>query len=403
MRKKQKVLWKLFLSTLYLSAFTFGGGYVIVTLMKDKFVDKYHWIEENEMLDLIAIAQSAPGAIAVNGAIVVGYKLAGLAGVLTAIFGTVLPPFLIISVISVFYQMFCDNFIISQLLDGMQAGVGAVIASVVWDMAAGITKKKEWTSIVIMAVAFIASYVMEVPVVYIVLICIAMGVIRTVLAGRGDGRNDLSSVIFQFPSDRHVQLRRRLCRDAVNSGTGGEPSRMAGHGRIHQSDHHFSDDTGSHRDQFRNFCRNQDCRNPGSSGFHVRMHPAIVYSGNTACLAVPEISENGSVAECLTVSATGGCGDDRVCGRIDSGICLLERGGCHRTGGHPLGDGGNLCDLPDPSSENKMEPGTCNGVGRSAEAADGDCGDRIKGFSFPENCGILEHRKHKGEHIWNFG
>ena len=101
-RKKQKVLWKLFLSTLYLSAFTFGGGDVIVTLMKDKFVDKYHWIEENEMLELIAIAQSAPGAIAVNGAIVVGYKLAGLAGVLTAIFGTVLPPFLIISVISVF-------------------------------------------------------------------------------------------------------------------------------------------------------------------------------------------------------------------------------------------------------------------------------------------------------------
>lgn len=141
-RKKQKVLWKLFLSTLYLSAFTFGGGYVIVTLMKDKFVDKYHWIEENEMLDLIAIAQSAPGAIAVNGAIVVGYKLAGLAGVLTAIFGTVLPPFLIISAISVFYQMFRDNFIISELLDGMQAGVGAVIASVVWDMTAGITKKK---------------------------------------------------------------------------------------------------------------------------------------------------------------------------------------------------------------------------------------------------------------------
>ena len=153
MRKKQKVLWKLFLSTLYLSAFTFGGGYVIVTLMKDKFVDKYHWIEENEMLDLIAIAQSAPGAIAVNGAIVVGYKLAGLAGVLTAIFGTVLPPFLIISVISVFYQIFRDNFIISELLDGMQAGVGAVIASVVWDMAAGITKKKEWTSIVIMVAA----------------------------------------------------------------------------------------------------------------------------------------------------------------------------------------------------------------------------------------------------------
>ena len=75
MKPKKDVLLKVFFSTLYLSAFTFGGGYVIVTLMKKKFVDEYHWIEENEMLDLIAIAQSAPGAIAVNGAIVVGYNL----------------------------------------------------------------------------------------------------------------------------------------------------------------------------------------------------------------------------------------------------------------------------------------------------------------------------------------
>lgn len=133
------------------------------------------------------------------------------------------------------------------------------------------------------------------------------------------------------------------------------------------------------------------------------MYSAFMHFGNVTCLAVPEISENGSVAERLTVSATGCRGNDRFCGRIDSGICLLERGGCHRTGGHPLGDGGNLCDLPDSSSGNKMEPGTCDGTGRSAEAADGDCGDRIKGFSFPENCGILEHRKYKGEHLWNFG
>ena len=76
-KSRKTILWKLFISTLYLSAFTFGGGYVIVTLMKNKFVDEYHWIEENEMLDLVAIAQSSPGAIAVNGAIVIGYKLAG--------------------------------------------------------------------------------------------------------------------------------------------------------------------------------------------------------------------------------------------------------------------------------------------------------------------------------------
>ena len=84
-KNKKKMLWKIFISTLYLSAFTFGGGYVIVTLMKKKFVDDYHWIEENEMLDLVAIAQSSPGAIAVNGAIVVGYKLAGILGTIVAV------------------------------------------------------------------------------------------------------------------------------------------------------------------------------------------------------------------------------------------------------------------------------------------------------------------------------
>lgn len=78
--KKKSVLPQLFFSTLYLSAFTFGGGYVIVSLMKKRFVDERHWIGEDEMLDLVAIAQSSPGPIAVNGAIVVGYKLAGLAG-----------------------------------------------------------------------------------------------------------------------------------------------------------------------------------------------------------------------------------------------------------------------------------------------------------------------------------
>ena len=145
MESKHKVLQKLFLSTLYLSAFTFGGGYVIVTLMKKKFVDEYHWIEENEMLDLVAIAQSSPGPIAVNGAIVVGYKLAGMIGVLVSIIGTIIPPFLIISVISVCYQAFRDNFFVSQMLEGMQAGVGAVIASVTYEMGAGVVKEKDQT------------------------------------------------------------------------------------------------------------------------------------------------------------------------------------------------------------------------------------------------------------------
>ena len=182
--KKKHVLWKLFISTLYLSAFTFGGGYVIVTLMKEKFVDELHWIEENEMLDLVAIAQSAPGPIAVNGAIVVGFKLAGVLGAVTAIVATILPPFVIISAISFFYELFRDSFVISTLLAGMQAGVAAVIASVVWDMGGGIVKQKSALSLVIMAAAFVAVCVYRVNVVIVILVCIALGVLRTVLAGR---------------------------------------------------------------------------------------------------------------------------------------------------------------------------------------------------------------------------
>ena len=180
MQSKKEVLIKIFISTLYLSAFTFGGGYVIVTLMKKKFVDEYHWIEENEMLDLVAIAQSSPGAIAVNGAIVVGYKLAGMTGALTAILATIIPPFAIISLISVFYSAFRSNQAVSEILTGMQAGVGAVIASVVYEMAAGVIHGKNPISIAIMLASFVASCFFEVNVVYIVLICIALGIIRTV-------------------------------------------------------------------------------------------------------------------------------------------------------------------------------------------------------------------------------
>ena len=160
--KKSTTMWKIFISTLYLSTFTFGGGYVIVTLMKKKFVDDYHWIEENEMLDLVAIAQSSPGAIAINGAIVIGYKLAGMLGVIVAVMGTVIPPFAIIAVISVCYQIFHDNEIVSRVLEGMQAGVGAVIASVTYDMGAPFVKEKDIMSIIIMAAAFAASCIFRV-------------------------------------------------------------------------------------------------------------------------------------------------------------------------------------------------------------------------------------------------
>ena len=131
---KGDVLRKLFFSCLYLSTFTFGGGYVIVTLMKKKFVDELHWITEEEMLDMTALAESAPGAIAVNAAILVGWQVEGLLGMITAVVGTILPPMVILSIISYFYNVFAANVYVALVLKGMQAGVAAVILDVVCSM-----------------------------------------------------------------------------------------------------------------------------------------------------------------------------------------------------------------------------------------------------------------------------
>lgn len=169
-RKKRKTsLWfRLFWATFSLSAFTFGGGYVIITLMKKKFVNEYHWIEEDEMLDLVAIAQSAPGAIAVNGAIVAGYKLAGIAGVILCVAAAILPPFLIISLISLFYDAFRQNQIVAWMLSGMQSGVAAVIVSVVYEMIGDLMRKdRRMESALIFLGAFAANAWLEINVIYI--------------------------------------------------------------------------------------------------------------------------------------------------------------------------------------------------------------------------------------------
>ena len=134
---------KLFFSTFKLSACTFGGGFVIIPLMRKKFVEELGWIEEDEMLDLTAIAQSSPGAIAVNASILVGYHVAGFPGAMLTVLGTVLPPLIIISIISMFYQAFRDNAIVNLAMKGMLCGVAAVICDVVINMAKTIFQNKK--------------------------------------------------------------------------------------------------------------------------------------------------------------------------------------------------------------------------------------------------------------------
>ena len=184
MKKGFKLYWKLFASTFYLSAFTFGGGYVIIPLMRKKFVDNLHWIEEKEMLDLTAIAQSAPGPIAVNASILVGYRVAGIAGALVAVFGTILPPLIILSVISLFYAWFRSNRWIAALLRGMQAGVAAVIIDVTLSMGIDVAKQKNILTIAVMLAAFLLTYLFNINVVYIILTCGLLGLAVTLWKNR---------------------------------------------------------------------------------------------------------------------------------------------------------------------------------------------------------------------------
>lgn len=172
----------LFFSTFCLSAFTFGGGYVIIPLMKRKFVEQLGWLSEEEMLNCAAIAQSSPGAVAVNAAVLVGSRVAGVPGALVAIAGTSLPPLLILSVISLCYTAFQSSAVVQAVLRGMQAGVAAVICDVVLTMGAQVLRGRNWLNGVILAAAFCAAFFFEVSVVWILLVCALLGAARPLLA-----------------------------------------------------------------------------------------------------------------------------------------------------------------------------------------------------------------------------
>ena len=181
----RKNLPKLFFSTLYISAFTFGGGFVIITFMKKKFVDELHWIDEEEMLDLTALAQSSPGAIAVNAAILVGWRVGGFPGMLTAVLGTIIPPMAILSLISFFYTAFATNLYVALVLKGMQAGVAAVILDVVCGLGGNVIKLHKPVYLVIMAAAFAATFFLKINVIYIIIAAAVMGIILEILNRKG--------------------------------------------------------------------------------------------------------------------------------------------------------------------------------------------------------------------------
>ena len=177
MKKDYSKLGTLFRSMFMLSACTFGGGFVIVSLMKKKFVEELQWLHVVETLDVTAIAQSAPGPLPAIASVIIGYRIAGVIGSLTAILGTILPPMIIISVISLFYEQFRTNPYIAVALQVMRAGVAAVIFDVVINLAKNVVKTRRILYIAMMIIAFISTYLLRVSAMIIIFTCLGIGLL----------------------------------------------------------------------------------------------------------------------------------------------------------------------------------------------------------------------------------
>ena len=135
--KKSKTLLELFLAFLKIGAFTFGGGYAMIAILQNELVQKKNWIAEDEFLDIVAVAESTPGPIAINAATYIGYKRAGVLGSAAATVGVVVPSFVIIYAISLFFDAFIALTVVKNAFRGIQAAVVYLI------LAAGVRMLKK--------------------------------------------------------------------------------------------------------------------------------------------------------------------------------------------------------------------------------------------------------------------
>ncbi|MDY5985436.1 chromate transporter [Sporofaciens sp. SGI.106] len=181
-----QIYWQLFKNIFVINSCTFGGGFVIIGMIKQTFTEQLHWISEEEVLDMTAIAQSAPGPLGINMAIITGYRIRKIPGALVCTLGAVLPPLIIISVISIFYNQFKDNAVIALALQVMRAGVAAVILDVVINLASNIIKRKNILWILLMVAAFIATVFFNVSAIVLILICAVVGLFDSIRCKRSD-------------------------------------------------------------------------------------------------------------------------------------------------------------------------------------------------------------------------
>ncbi len=188
MKPDFKKLWALFRSLFMLSCCAFGGGYVVISLMKKKFVEDLQWLAEDEMLDITAITQSCPGPLLVNAAVAIGYRVCGGLGVAAAIVAAITPPMVIISVISLFYTQFRTNPYIATALQVMRAGVAAVIVDVVWNLAKKVCATRRILYISMMISGFIATALVGISGMLVIFVCLGIGIMDLLLFLRKERR-----------------------------------------------------------------------------------------------------------------------------------------------------------------------------------------------------------------------
>lgn len=191
METKGRKLWQLFVITLTLSAFTFGGGYAIVSFMKKKFADELGLLTEDEILDMVAIAQTSPGPVAVNVSLQVGYRLVGILGALVAILGTVLPPLVAMTLVAYVYGLVFQIPLVRAIMGGLMVGVAIIILDVAIDMAAKIIKSKSVLGIVVLALALVAMLLLKISGVWVLLTSGVCGLLVYLLASKKrEGKDD---------------------------------------------------------------------------------------------------------------------------------------------------------------------------------------------------------------------
>lgn len=182
MKCSGKILWQLFASFFRIGAFTFGGGIAMIPLIQKEAVENRHWVSDDDILEVVAIAESTPGPIAINSATFIGYRVAGVLGSICATLGVVLPSFVIILALSYVLRQFQELEAVKYAFAGIRAGVLALLIKSLWTMYK--KSPKGWPAYVVMAGSFVLTAFFDVNVIFVIIGCAVFGLVTSMYLQR---------------------------------------------------------------------------------------------------------------------------------------------------------------------------------------------------------------------------